>query len=344
MKRTIWILALIAGNCTQLDAMEDWYFRLSHRACSWFHKKDKNADPFPLIVAFDDFAPLQDKEGKRYAKSDLQEFNGSYKSSTDLDVRCSKLALVQSYWLPIFGKDRALLNFARTMAKHEKEWALWHTDAESKKVSQIQQNTVYHDKLKLLQAQLEKKESQKSEIEKTTDLLKKEEWKSWWHEDKTIPKPVTGMKILYYETNIGYKKANIDDIDSEPVKIIQDYKSPYYKFWSLTHDMHTTLSKDEICALNTMNARENTAYHDELKFLQTQLHKAELYWNMQPLWQRIFLQRQYNRMHGSLEKEVASFKAENNRSAFTRSCMKKRDFRAIQSMRKEYIKSQQTEL
>ncbi|HEV2916269.1 MAG TPA: hypothetical protein VGW78_00825 [Candidatus Babeliales bacterium] len=280
--------AIVAENCSNTYAMHDWYFRLSHRACSWWHKracnwwykKDKQPDEFPNIDAFDEFGPLKDKNGRSYPKSDLQEFDNDGKFPIDLRTRCSKLAFIQNHSLPIFGKDRALLNFARTMAKYEKKWNSWHTD-----------------------------------------LLFNENTKQ--------------ISMHTFNINVGFNKQG------EPLYIRQDYKSPYYKFGSVTDDMYKILDKWQIIALNTMSARENTAYHDELKFLYTQLHKMELYWNMKSNKEHEAQKNEYRKTYDLLQSEIEKFKIDQNRTMFTRSFMKKSDFTAIQSMRKAYAESEQ---
>jgi hypothetical protein len=92
-----------------------------------------------------------------------------------------------------------------------------------------------------------------------------------------------------------------------------------------------------------MNVHENTAYHDELKFLETQRHKMRLYWHMKPNEekQQVPQKDSYKKTYNLLKDEIALFKADSTRTAFTRSCMRKNDFQNIQSMRKAYTESQQ---
>jgi hypothetical protein len=86
-----------------------------------------------------------------------------------------------------------------------------------------------------------------------------------------------------------------------------------------------------------MNVVENSLYHDELKFLTTQLHKMDLYWSIKPDHEKTAQQESdFSKTRNLLVQEIESFENQNNRIAFTHSCMKHSDFEAVQKGRHVY--------
>jgi hypothetical protein len=297
IKIAVLVLGIVAGSCTDLNAMH----RLKKYTCLLFKCSEcKKVEDLPsptklpnelpeIVHAFNEFVCEDNIPGG--GKRDVQEFDVSYKWGRHLDEKCMELHEMrkkheQKEKYPLSPKDNALLNFAYTMANHEKEWVAWHTEA-----------------------------------------LISEKSKELSQHEFSLP---TG----------GSHKSGL--LKGKPISTRQDYKSPFYKAGRFTNDMHRTLSGTETIVLTSINALENTAYHDELKFLQTQLHKMELYWNMKPSsWSKFFQKHTYNQMYGTLKKEIELFKSDAARTAFTRSCMRKNDFQKIQSMRNAYTESQQ---
>jgi len=159
---------------------------------------------------------------------------------------------------------------------------------------------------------------------------REKEWDSW---HTATLQTENGPKTHYFTIEVVIREG-------QSIKIRQDFKSPYYKFRSFTNDMMKRVGEQQREYLHVLNALENTAYHDELQFLQTQLHLMELYWNMksdkdkgpQPT------AADYAKTHKLLKKEIKLFKKDKTRVAFTRSSMKWDDFSLIQSMRNEYTK------
>ena len=177
-------------------------------------------------------------------------------------------------------------------------------------------------------------------LDYATAVIQDEKERNAWH--KEILQTKGGKQAHYHETNI------IKDIKGKPaeVKIRQDRKSPYYKNLSFPEEVRSDETRrNEVFQLNAL---ENTAYHDELKFLQTQLHKIDLDWKLPtrntagqtfpktPQDEAVYLQRRKR-----LQDEIEWLKSDKGRKAFTKSSMKKRDVRAIQEMRRTY--EQQTD-
>jgi hypothetical protein len=86
-----------------------------------------------------------------------------------------------------------------------------------------------------------------------------------------------------------------------------------------------------------VNAYENQAFHDELEFLYTQKHKMELDWEITLGEERTAeCKNNYAKTHKLLTQEIAAFEKDNNRAAFTRSCMQTSNFKCIQEGREKY--------
>jgi|GEM_PF-4339874 len=272
-------------------------------------------ESFPLVDALvDDFNSVKDKTGKSEPIKDASEFKdpSSKNPYVNLNLHCAKLDSQDKDGNSISIKDAALLQFARVMAKHEKEWKSWHT------------------------AKLRNEKS-------------------------------TNLKTHYYEAK--------REINHKEELLRQDQNSPYYQWCTITADL-----REKDSDLYGINAVENTAYHNELKFLQTQQHKMEMYWNMKSYpsrpawWTRIFsrvMQRyenqwaeyekqcaeykeqygeeheiqyeKYNKQLALIKQEIECFKDSKNRSSFARSCMRKNDFKLIEEARIIYRKSLQNE-
>ncbi len=299
-KLFMWLFILVSINVTSLNAMEKYYKKMANyynQGIDYLHNLFRRTpspaldtpspEAFMHTRAFEDFEPLKDQSGKWYPTNDMQEFDPSYKFSSKLCIRCSKL---QKGELPIDNEqDKALLNYAKSVIQEEKDRDAWYKEN-----------------------------------------LQTEE----------------GKRAHYYETTVLQKSKKPGEAP-EIVKIRQDYKSPYYKYGKVTEGMQKILSPARRESLSRLNARENTEYHDELKFLQTQLHKLDLDWNL-PTRNRsgkIFLKtpqdkEEYLRRRKLLEDEIKWFKSDKGRGSFTKSSMKRKDFRAIQEMRNAYEKSQ----
>jgi hypothetical protein len=87
-------------------------------------------------------------------------------------------------------------------------------------------------------------------------------WQSW--HVRTVKNDETGKALTKF----------IEDTFETPkgkdIKIFRDENSPYFQPCSTT--------EPRVLAVNLV---ENARYHEELKFLTTQLKKAELYWNIE---------------------------------------------------------------
>lgn len=187
-------------------------------------------------------------------------------------------------------------------------------------------------------------EQDKALLDYAKAVIKEEKERDAWHKESLQTEH--GTKAHYYEMTVLQKNKKADDAPKE-VKIRQDYKSPYYKYGKITEGMQKVLNTARRESLSRLNARENTEYHDELKFLQTQLHKLDLDWNLPaknragqvfpktPADEEAYLQRRQ-----LLQDEIDWFKSDKGRNAFTRSSMQKKDFNAIRAMRNAYEKSQ----
>lgn len=140
----------------------------------------------------------------------------------------------------------------------------------------------------------------------------------------------------------GTKDPELDkDRQSKDViKIFrQDIKSPYYKISRFSENI--TLDEIKHTKLDLLNCIENTAYHDELKFLQTQLHKMDLYLNIRPIKQPVWNNSNYRKQRKVLANHIEWFKSKKGRESFTHSYMPKEKFADIQQMRDGYKKSRE---
>lgn len=249
--------------------MESWRFRSGDYICNKLFK-NPTSERFPLVNALmDDFNSDKDKNGNTKPLTNGKEFDAA-KEYARLNMYCAKLDFLDKHWWPISRKELALLQFARVMAEHEKEWKSWHT-------------TEFQSPL--------------------------------------------GPQAHFYEV-----KATIND---RATVLRQDQNSPHYKWCTITKEL-----REQDPYLYITNSYENTAFHDELKFLQTQQHKMELYWNMKSFWEKIFSYGSYKKQHELLKREIAVFKKDNNRPAFTRSCMQNKDFVLLQQARDAYRTAQ----
>lgn len=249
-------------------------------------------------------------------------FVPSCTTPTKLWIHCNKLHTGEITCDSI--KDTELLEFARTMAEHEKEWKSWH---------------VY-----------------------------------------TFRDDETGKTLT------KYLEDTFEIADGKQIKILRSEKSPYFQYCS-TMDSRVSAT----------NLVENARYHEELKFLTTQLKKSELYWDIEigqkqeqlenhldgvwkqesdkhllywnglSLWQKIYnygqrpgsyipkayavehekasaglqsMHEQKNNATAVLRQEVEIFKANStrHRNAFARSGLRKSDFEALRQAREVYAK------
>ncbi|HSC25068.1 MAG TPA: hypothetical protein VLB80_02525 [Candidatus Babeliales bacterium] len=152
--------------------------------------------------------------------------------------------------------------------------------------------------------------------------MHEKEWKDWH------------VKNLRSESSKKKEKhfCEIDlNINGKIRKVRIDEQSPYF-------ELCTTGNRN----VTSCNFIENESFHDELKFLQMQLHKMELYWNIKPDEEKKLQQDDFNKMHQVLQQEIELLK--NNRKAFTRSCLKTKTFENLQSARNKYIKDTRTNL
>jgi hypothetical protein len=115
------------------------------------------------------------------------------------------------------------------------------------------------------------------------------------------------------------------------IPIRRDENSPYYQ-WASTNNPNIV----------TDSIMENEAYHNELQFLQTQLHKMDLYWNIKPESEKKLQQENFEKTRKLLVQEIESFKK--NRIPFTHSCLKSADFENLQSARNSYQQNRWNEL
>lgn len=142
------------------------------------------------------------------------------------------------------------------------------------------------------------------------------------------------------------------DTSGEEKTIRQDTDSPYYQQGQLTDPLLNEYSQSKFnqqltesnrpaLGLNAwfLNAKENESYHNELQFLQKQKAKMELYWDTKPWYSKIFSYFSYHRQLDLLKEEIKLFKQ--NREAFTRSAMPKKDFEFISKTRQEYQRNNQ---
>ena len=146
---------------------------------------------------------------------------------------------------------------------------------------------------------------------------KEKEWTSWCtiQDDRIIQIQNHDYKSMQMHV---YKPKN-----RQKPYLRQDIHSPYYKnIEKNTYD----------------NASENTTFHDELRFLETQQHKMELYWNIKPEEEKKSQYNDYRKTLNLIKQEIAAFKKDKNRIAFTRSCLNNSKFILVQESRKAYQK------
>lgn len=154
------------------------------------------------------------------------------------------------------------------------------------------------------------------------------EWKKW----HTCEGRSDGEKI-----DKNTKKGPLHFFEDKEIlrdkrKVIRmDVNSPYYQHGNFGNDT------DKAPLFHTLNTFENQAFHDELKFLTTQLNKVKLYWGIKPETEKTSeAYHDYKKTKSLLEKEIESFLKPANRKTFTHSCMKQKDFELVQKMRDAY--------
>jgi hypothetical protein len=161
------------------------------------------------------------------------------------------------------------------------------------------------------------------------------EWKEWHTEVEWIWENIDGKQSQKEIGRQFFEKVYKDKNDQQ-CKIRNDLNSPHY-------ESSIMIENDSIARENLL---ENEAYHDELQFLQTQLHKMELYWGMREKLgdkeEEKKAEINYQKTYSVLENEIESFKKPENRPAFLKSFAKKiksKNAKFIQIMRNEYKKN-----
>lgn len=157
-----------------------------------------------------------------------------------------------------------------------------------------------------------------------------EEWNSWY----TAHLMTEGKGIKPHEYTASITSKSIE----KPVIIRQYFKSPYYRSIFFSEIIKTNEKKR--IKFYELNALENTAYHDELQFLETQLHKMDLYWSMKTSRYQKLHNDSFQEQRKLLNNEIELFKTDINRPIFTKSCMRNKHFTIIQESRNAYTQSQ----
>jgi hypothetical protein len=237
---------------------------------------------------------------REYGNDNIQEFNASYSQPTSLWTRCNKLN-----FLDLNNRWPFSTQLKEKEHLKDKDQNLLPISAQDHALLTFARIMVAHEK----------------------------EWKEWHTCEKrsdeaptniqksTSKKTTTGIRH-FFETTIGLKKVR------------NDINSPYYEHFSNVEGN----SEEEMATMNALNALENEAYHDELQFLQTQLHKMELYWNMKSDEEKksVTMKNDYQKTHSVLANEIALFKKSDYRGAFLKSCARKQDSQSLQFMRDTY--------
>lgn len=144
------------------------------------------------------------------------------------------------------------------------------------------------------------------------------EWRTWHTTDN-------GRKKLFLETQLNTGRVDKNG-QAIFITVRRDENSPYFK--------NATTNDSKVGVYNIF---ENQAYHDELKFLQTQLCKMDLYWNIKPKSEQELQQADFNTTRNLVEQEIVLLKK--NRIQFAHSCMKSEDFENLQGARNAYAEN-----
>jgi len=155
------------------------------------------------------------------------------------------------------------------------------------------------------------------------------EWHEWhtceFISDEAKKEKKTGSMRQHFETRLG---------ENNQYTVRNDYNSPHYEHYTIIDN------DSDNSTLNAVNLLENEAYHNELQFLQTQLHKMELYWSIRQKESdkaaEELAAEDYKTTHSLLEREIKSFKKPNNRQAFLKSFTKNKYVEKLQPMRDAY--------
>jgi len=155
-------------------------------------------------------------------------------------------------------------------------------------------------------------------------------WQSWRY---TMSGSRRRSNIVQADYNVNDEHGNTK---SKEVEYYQDIYSPHYK--RITPSIKIQEKNTGSLDIQVINAFENEAYHNELRFLITQLHLMELDWNSRVKQERLKDEKEYNETYDNLKKEIEWFQKPVNRKNFTYSCMHNKDAQLLQEARMLYNK------